>query len=105
MENPSKATALELQPPVRCFHPRDTKHRFNDALPGDGVSNAIIRGRIETWKDGFDRNRSWVNQLVIGSCFKWVAGLVESTDIPLTPALSRRERGQDAESCKRVQAR
>lgn len=53
---------------------------------------AIIRGRIETWKEDVDRNLSWFNQLVSNCRFKWVVGLAESADIPLTPTLSQGER-------------
>lgn len=54
---------------------------------------AILRALNEAWEGVVGRNLSWFNQLVIGSCFKRAAGLVESTDIPLTPTLSQGERG------------
>ena len=53
---------------------------------------AILRALNEAWEGVVGRNLSWFNQLVIGSCFKRAAGLVESTDIPLTPTLSQGER-------------
>jgi hypothetical protein len=56
------------------------------------VSIAIIRGRIETWKEDVDKNLSWFNDLVNNNCFVWTVGLVESVEIALTPALSQGER-------------
>lgn len=54
---------------------------------------AILRGRIETWKEDVDRYLSWFNELVNNNCFVWTVGLVESVEIALTPALSQGERG------------
>jgi hypothetical protein len=62
-------------------------------FPRDGLSIAILRGLIETWKEKIDRNQSWFNQLVSNHCFKWSVGLVENAEIPLTSALSQGERG------------
>ncbi|MNZ32681.1 hypothetical protein D3C78_500130 [compost metagenome] len=54
---------------------------------------AILRALIEAWEGVVDRNLSWFNQLVSNCRFKWAVGFVESADIPLTPTLSRGERG------------
>jgi len=35
---------------------------------------AIIRGRIETWEEGVDRNLCWFNELVSNRCFQWARG-------------------------------
>jgi len=53
---------------------------------------AILRALNEAWEGVVDRNLSWFNQLVINCCLKWDIGLVESMEIPLTPALSQGER-------------
>lgn len=58
------------------------------------MSIAIIRGRIETWKEEIDKNLSRFNELVSNRCFKWVVGLVEKVEIPLISILSQGERGK-----------
>ncbi|MNZ62930.1 hypothetical protein D3C78_810650 [compost metagenome] len=74
MTSVGQATAPELQPPVRCFHLRDSNNRCHGAFPRAGLSIAILRGRIETWKEGVDRNLSSLNQLVGNRCFERAAG-------------------------------
>jgi len=88
-----KLPPLSYSPQSAAFHLRDSNHRCHGALPRDGLLIAILRGRIETWKEEVDRNLSWLNQLVRNCCFKWVVGLAESAKTPLTPALSQGERG------------
>ncbi|MFL9603551.1 hypothetical protein ACKC5Q_23010, partial [Aeromonas dhakensis] len=43
---------------------RDSNNRCHGVLPRDRLLIAILRGRIETWKEEVDRNLSWFNQLV-----------------------------------------
>lgn len=75
---------LSFSPQCAAFNPRDSNHRCHGALPRDGLLIAILRGRIETWKEEVDRNLSWFNQLVRNCCFKWVVGLwVGTVLIPL----------------------
>lgn len=94
MASAGKATASEFQLPVRSFHLRDSNNRFHDMFPRDGLSIAILRGLIETWKEKIDRNLSWFNQLVFCCRSDPAVWLAWNADIPLTPALSPWERGQ-----------
>lgn len=73
---------LSSSPQCVAFHLRDSNNRFHDTLPRDRLLLAILRGRIETWKEGVDRNLSWFNQLVINSCFEWALGLAERENSP-----------------------
>lgn len=53
---------------------------------------AILRGRIETWKEAVDRNLSWFNQL--GKTVAQVSSRIRrECGNTLTPALSQGERG------------
>lgn len=52
---------------------------------------AILRGRIETWKEDVDRNLSWLNQLVSNCRFKWVVGGAKCQNSPYPSPLPRGE--------------